>query len=204
LLNSITQIKKMMEDIKVRCAWAGNDPLYIQYHDQEWGVPVYDDDKLFEFLILETFQAGLSWITILRKRENFRKAFDEFDYHKIAFYSEKKYEELLLNEGIIRNKLKIRASISNAKAFIEVQKEFGSFQKYLWAFVDYKQIQNAFAEMKDLPPKTELSDKVSKDMKKRGFKFVGSTVIYAHLQATGLVNDHLTSCFRHKELRIKN
>lgn len=193
-----------MEDKKNRCAWAGNDPLYMKYHDEEWGVPVYDDNKLFEFLILETFQAGLSWITILRKRENFRKAFDEFDYHKIALYSEKKYEELLQNEGIIRNKLKITAAISNAKAFIEVQKEFGSFQKYIWGFVNHHQIQNAFAEMKDLPAKTELSDKVSKDMKKRGFKFVGSTVIYAHLQATGLVNDHLTSCFRHNELRIEN
>jgi DNA-3-methyladenine glycosylase I len=158
---------------------------------------LYDDDKLFEFLILETFQAGLSWITILRKRENFRKAFDQFDYKKIAGYDEKKVEELLQNSGIIRNQAKISATIANAIAFIDVQKEFGSFSKYIWGFVDGKPIVNSFTELKNVPAKTALSDKVSADMKKRGFKFVGSTVIYAHMQATGMVNDHLADCFCH-------
>lgn len=185
---------------KHRCEWAGNNPLYIKYHDEEWGVPVRDDDKLFEFLILETFQAGLSWITILRKRENFRKAFDNFDYKKIAQYDSLKIDELLNNAGIIRNRLKILATISNSKAFIEIQKEFGSFSKYIWAFVDNKPIQNKFKSIKELPAKTELSDKISKDLKKRGFKFVGSTVVYAHMQATGMVNDHVLSCYRYKEI----
>jgi len=185
---------------KQRCAWCGNDPLYVNYHDTEWGVPVYDDDKLFEFLILETFQAGLSWITILRKRENFRKAFDNFDYKKIANYSEKKYESLLQDAGIIRNKLKIKATISNAIAFMEVQKEFGSFSKYIWGFTNGKPIKNKFKNLSEIPATTELSDILSKDLKKRGFKFVGSTVIYAHIQATGMVNDHVTSCFRYKEV----
>lgn len=185
-----------------RCAWAGNDPLYQKYHDEEWGVPVYDDKKLFEFLLLETFQAGLSWITILRKRENFRLAFDQFDYHKIALYDEKKESELMENAGIIRNKLKIKSAISNAQAFIQIQKELGSFSKYIWAFVNNQTIQNKFQELKELPAKTPLSDKISKDLKKRGFKFVGSTVIYAHMQACGMVNDHLTSCFRHSEIKL--
>ena len=183
-----------------RCSWAGENPLYVKYHDEEWGKPVYDDETLFEFLILETFQAGLSWITILKKRENFRKAFDNFDYKKIANYSEEKYEELLLDKGIIRNKLKIKSAISNAKAFMEIQKEFGSFSKYIWAFVGEKPIVNSFKEMKDIPANTEISDKISKDLKKRAFKFVGSTVIYAHMQATGMVNDHLVSCFRYNEV----
>ncbi len=183
-----------------RCSWCGTDPLYIAYHDTEWGVPVYDDDKLFEFLTLETFQAGLSWITVLRKRENFRKAFDNFDYKKIALYDDKKYQSLLLNAGIIRNKLKIKATIGNAKAFMTVQKEFGSFSQYIWQFTDGKPIVNAFKSLSELPAKTALSDVLSKDLKKRGFKFVGSTVIYAHMQATGMVNDHVTSCFRYKEL----
>jgi DNA-3-methyladenine glycosylase I len=183
-----------------RCEWAGNDPLYNDYHDKEWGVPVYDDEKLFEFLILETFQAGLSWITILRKRENFRAAFDNFDYNKIATYTEDKESELLQNAGIIRNKLKIKATISNAKAFIKVQEEFGSFSKYIWGFVNGKPVQNNFHVISDLPAKTALSDIISKDLKKRGFKFVGSTVVYAHMQATGMVNDHVVSCFRNKEL----
>lgn len=184
----------------VRCGWCGTDPLYMAYHDTEWGVPVYNDDTLFEFLILETFQAGLSWITILRKRENFRKAFDNFDYQKIANYNDQKLESLLLDAGIIRNKLKIKATISNAAAFMAVQKEFGSFSKYIWQFTNGKPIINAHKELKDVPATTSLSDKVSKDLKKRGFKFVGSTVIYAHLQATGVVNDHIKTCFRYQDL----
>ncbi|MEN8188049.1 MAG: DNA-3-methyladenine glycosylase I, partial [Bacteroidota bacterium] len=158
-------------------------------------------DKLFEFLILETFQAGLSWITVLRKRENFRKAFDNFDYRRIAKYDDNKFNELIQNAGIIRNKLKIKATISNAVAFMEVQKEFGSFSKYIWAFVNHKPIVNSWKTLNEIPAKTELSDKISKDLKKRGFKFVGSTVIYAHMQATGMVNDHVTDCFRHKEVK---
>ena len=185
---------------KTRCTWCGTDPLYIDYHDKEWGKPVYDDATIFEFLILETFQAGLSWITILRKRENFRKAFDDFDYIKIANYSENKYEKLLQDAGIIRNKLKIKATITNAQLFIDVQKEFGSFSKYIWSFTNGKPIKNNFKNMSEIPATTELSDQLSKDLKKRGFKFVGSTVIYAHMQATGMVNDHTTECFRYNEV----
>ncbi|MBV1887846.1 MAG: DNA-3-methyladenine glycosylase I [Urechidicola sp.] len=185
---------------KRRCDWAGNDPLYIEYHDTEWGVPLYDDDQLFEFLILETFQAGLSWITVLRKRENFRKAFDNFDYQKIATYDAKKFEELLHDAGIIRNKLKIKATISNAVAFMEIQKEFGTFSKYIWGFTGGKPIKNKRKEMSDIPANTALSDALSKDLKKRGFKFVGTTVIYAHMQATGMINDHATYCFRYNEV----
>ncbi|WP_224488724.1 DNA-3-methyladenine glycosylase I [Robertkochia flava] len=184
-----------------RCSWCKGDPLYETYHDTEWGVPVKHDDKLFEFLILETFQAGLSWITILRKRENFRKAFDGFNYRKIAAYSETKLLELMEDPGIIRNKLKIRATVSNAKAFMEVQKEFGSFSEYIWGFVDHQPIQNHFASHSDIPANTPLSDQISKDLKKRGFKFVGSTVVYAHMQATGMVNDHVTDCFRYEEVQ---
>ncbi|MCG7501961.1 MULTISPECIES: DNA-3-methyladenine glycosylase I [Tenacibaculum] len=186
--------------MKKRCFWVSNDPLYIEYHDNEWGVPVYDDDKLFEFLILETFQAGLSWITVLKKRENFRKAFDNFDYKKIAKYSEDKYEELLQDAGIIRNKLKIKATITNAQAFMKVQEEFGTFSKYIWAFTNGQPIVNKFEKREEVPATTELSDAISKDLKKRGFKFVGSTVIYAHMQATGMVNDHTTDCFRYHEV----
>ena len=186
--------------MKKRCFWVSDDPLYIAYHDKEWGVPVYDDKALFEFLILETFQAGLSWITILKKREHFREAFDDFDYKKIAAYNEDKYNELLLNSGIIRNKLKIKSAISNAQLFIEVQEEFGSFSKYIWAFVDGKPIKNTFDKREDVPATTVLSDKISKDLKKRGFKFVGSTVMYAYMQATGMVNDHTTDCFRYNEI----
>ena len=185
---------------KKRCAWCGSDTLYVEYHDTEWGVPVYDDDTLFEFLILETFQAGLSWITILRKRENFRKAFDGFDYKKIANYNEKKYESLLQDAGIIRNRLKIKATITNAQAFIKIQQEFGSFSAYIWEFTNGKPIKNAYKSLNEVPATTELSDKLSKDLKKRGFKFVGSTVIYAHMQATGMVNDHTTECFRYNEV----
>ncbi|MCF6214307.1 MAG: DNA-3-methyladenine glycosylase I [Flavobacteriaceae bacterium] len=183
-----------------RCSWCEKDPLYMSYHDNEWGTPVYDDAKLFEFLILETFQAGLSWITVLRKRENFRKAFDNFDCQKIANYNEQKFESLMQNAGIIRNKLKIKATISNAKAFIEIQDKFGSFAKYIWQFTNGKPIVNKRKSLSEIPATTVLSDKLSKDLKKRSFKFVGSTVIYAHMQATGMVNDHVTNCFRYKEL----
>jgi DNA-3-methyladenine glycosylase I len=186
---------------KTRCDWSTKDPLYIVYHDNEWGVPLHDEQQLFEFLILETFQAGLSWITVLRKRENFREAFDNFEYKKVALYDEAKIQELLQNKGIIRNKLKVRSAISNALAFMEIQKEFGSFDKYIWGFVGAKPIQNNRKTMSELPATTEISDKLSKDLKKRGFKFVGSTVIYAHMQATGMVNDHVVDCFRHKEVK---
>ena len=185
---------------KHRCGWCVGNDLYESYHDKEWGVPVKDDDTLFEFLTLETFQAGLSWITVLKKRDNFRKAFDDFDYKKIAEYGEVKVASLLQDEGIIRNKLKVRATISNAVAFMEVQKEFGSFSKYIWGFVDGKPIKNKIRNYKDGPANTELSDALSKDLKKRGFKFVGSTVVYAHMQATGMVNDHEVGCFRYNEV----
>ena len=181
---------------KIRCAWCGNDELYQKYHDEEWGKPVYDDDTIFEFLILESFQAGLSWITILRKRENFKKAFDNFNYKKIAQYSDVKIEELMQNSGIVRNKLKILATITNAQKFMEVQKEFGSFSNYIWAFVDGKPIINQPNTLKEVPATTEISDKLAKDLKKRGFKFMGSTVVYAHMQATGMVNDHVNDCFK--------
>ncbi|WP_452229224.1 MULTISPECIES: DNA-3-methyladenine glycosylase I [unclassified Lacinutrix] len=185
---------------KHRCGWCVGDDLYEAYHDHEWGVPVYDDETIFEFLILETFQAGLSWITILRKRENFHDAFDQFDYKKIAKYNEDKVQELLLNKGIIRNKLKVRSTISNAKLFMEIQKEFGSFSKYIWAFVDGKPIKNKHKNYKDAPANTAISDAISKDLKKRGFKFVGSTVMYAYMQATGMINDHEIGCFRYEEV----
>ena len=180
---------------KIRCAWCGNDELYQKYHDEEWGKPVYDDDTIFEFLILESFQAGLSWITILRKRENFKKAFDNFNYKKIAKYSEDKIEELIQNSGIVRNKLKILATITNAQKFMEIQKEFGSFSKYIWDFIGGKPIINLPKTLKDVPATTQISDKLAKDLKKRGFKFLGSTVVYAHMQATGLVDDHVTECW---------
>lgn len=184
---------------KNRCAWCEKDDLYRKYHDEEWGIPVYDDATLFEFLILETFQAGLSWYTVLAKREHFRLAFDNFDYKKIVKYSEEKIEELLLNPGIIRNKLKVRATISNAVAFMKVQEEFGSFSKYIWNFTDGKPIDNKPKTLKDVPGTTPLSDAISKDLKKRGFKFVGSTVVYAHIQATGMVNDHVADCWTRKQ-----
>ncbi|WP_339751555.1 DNA-3-methyladenine glycosylase I [uncultured Winogradskyella sp.] len=185
---------------KHRCGWCVGDPLYEAYHDNEWGVPVFDDDTLFEFLILETFQAGLSWITVLKKRENFRKALDNFDYKKIAKYQQPKIEYLLQDTGIIRNRLKVKATITNAEAFMKIQEKFGSFSKYIWNFVDEKPIKNSFINYKNAPANTPLSDIVSKDLKKRGFKFVGSTVIYAHMQATGMVNDHEISCFRYNEV----
>lgn len=184
--------------MKHRCFWVTESKLYQDYHDNEWGQPVFDDATLFEFLILETFQAGLSWITILNKRENFRKAFDNFDYKKIAKYKESKYESLLQDAGIIRNKLKIKSAITNAQLFIEIQQEFGSFSKFIWSYVDDKPIINNFKERKEVPATTSLSDKISKDLKKRGFKFVGSTVIYAYMQAVGMVNDHTTNCFKYQ------
>ena len=188
----------------VRCKWCENDPLYIEYHDTEWGVPIYNDQKIFEFLLLETFQAGLSWITILKRRESFRRAFDNFDYKIIANYSNEKLEVLRNDAGIIRNKLKIKAAKTNAIAFIEVQKEFESFSKYIWGFLDGKTIQNNFKRMSEMPANTPLSDKISKDLKSRGFKFVGSTIVYAHMQAMGMVNDHTTDCFRHKEVKTSS
>ena len=178
-----------------RCQWSEKDDLYRAYHDNEWGKPVFDDAVFFEFIILETFQAGLSWHTILRKRENFRKAFDNFDYKKIAKYDLDKIAELLEDSGIIRNKLKVNSAVSNAIAFMEIQEEFGSFSDYFWAFTDGKQIRNNIESYSDVPATTDLSDKISKDLKKRGFKFVGSTVVYAHMQATGMVDDHINSCF---------
>jgi len=177
-----------------RCEWAGHDPLYIQYHDEEWGKPVHDDRKLFEFLVLESAQAGLSWITILRKRENYRKAFAEFDPVKVAKFTERDVRKLMANAGIIRNELKIRAAINNAHRFLEVQKEFGSFAKYMWSFVDHKPVVNRWRKQGDVPATTAISDAFAKDLKKRGFKFLGSTTIYAHMQAVGMVNDHLVNC----------
>ncbi|WP_027127401.1 DNA-3-methyladenine glycosylase I [Gelidibacter mesophilus] len=185
---------------KQRCGWCAGDQLYITYHDKEWGVPVKDDATLFEFLVLETFQAGLSWITILRKRENFRSAFDQFDYKKIALYDQDKTDHLLQDAGIVRNKLKVYATVCNAQAFIKVQKEFGSFSKYIWGFVDDKPITNKVENYKEAPPTTVESDAISKDLKKRGFKFVGSTVMYAYMQAVGMVNDHEVNCFRYGEI----
>ncbi|MBK8599181.1 MAG: DNA-3-methyladenine glycosylase I [Flavobacterium sp.] len=186
-------------DTKIRCAWCEKDDLYRDYHDNEWGNPVYDDATLFEFLVLETFQAGLSWYTILRKRENFRSAFDQFDYQKVAQYDEDKVQQLLLDAGIIRNQLKIRGTISNAIAFMKVQEEFGSFSKYIWAFVDHKPIVNQLKSLRDIQATTSISDSISKDLKKRGFKFVGSTVVYAHMQATGMVNDHVADCWKRNQ-----
>jgi len=186
--------------LKTRCGWSGSDTLYIDYHDNEWGSPVHDDRLLFEFLILEGAQAGLSWITILRKRDNYRKAFDNFNAEKIVKYDSRKVEELLLNEGIIRNRLKIASAITNAKSFLDVQKEFGSFDTYIWQFVNYKPIINSWNSLKEIPAKTKESDLMSKNLKKRGFKFIGSTICYAFMQAVGMVNDHTTECFRYKEL----
>ena len=180
-----------------RCSWVTDSKLYEDYHDNEWGEPVYDDETLFEFLILETFQAGLSWITILNKRENFRKAFNNFDYQKIATYPESKFQSLLIDTGIIRNKLKIRSAIHNAQVFMEVQQEFGSFSKFIWSFVNETPIHNKFEKCLEVPATTVLSDTISKDLKKRGFKFVGSKVIYAYLQAVGMVNDHKIDCFKY-------
>jgi DNA-3-methyladenine glycosylase I len=184
-----------------RCIWAGTDPVYVRYHDNEWGVPVRSDRKLFEFLILEGVQAGLSWITVLRKRPAYRKAFDNFDFNKVSRYREGKIKQLLNNPGIIRNELKVRSAVRNARAFLEVRREFGTFSRYIWGFVDNTPIQNKWRHMKDIPASTALSDLISKDLKGRGFSFVGPTIVYAHMQATGMVNDHAVGCFRHTEIQ---
>jgi len=184
-----------------RCAWCGDDPLYVKYHDEEWGVPVKDDKTLFEFIILEGAQAGLAWITVLRKREGYRALFDDFDANKIARYTDKKLDKLLLDPRIIRNRLKVYGARKNARAFLQIQEEKGSFSNYIWDFVDGTPIQNSWKSQSQLPATTSLSDTISKDMKKRGFTFVGSTIIYAHMQASGMVNDHTRDCFRQKECR---
>jgi len=184
-----------------RCEWCESSELYMKYHDEEWGAPVFDDQKHFEFLVLESAQAGLSWITILKKRENYRKAYDNFNPQKVARYTETKKAKLLANEGIIRNKLKIEASINNAKRFLEIQKEYGSFSDYIWSFTKGKPVVGKWEALKEIPARTELSDTISADLKKRGFKFLGSIIIYSHLQATGIINDHIKSCFRYKEIK---
>lgn len=184
----------------IRCEWSGTDPLYIEYHNKEWGVPLHDDRALFEFLSLEGAQAGLSWITILRKRENYRKAFDNFEPEKVARYGDQKFAALMNDAGIVRNRQKIQATIDNARAFLEVQKEFGSFDKYIWGFVNRKPIVNEWQSLREIPAKTPLSETISKDLIRRGFRFVGPTIVYAHMQATGMVNDHIVSCHRYKRL----
>jgi DNA-3-methyladenine glycosylase I len=181
-----------------RCDWAGEEPIYVRYHDEEWGVPVLDDRTLFEFLVLEGAQAGLSWLTILRKRDGYRRAFAEFDARKVARFGAKEVTRLLQNEGIVRNRAKIASAINNARAFLEVQAEFGSFADYQWQFVGNQPIQNGFRSMKDIPARSELSDTFSKDLKRRGFNFVGSTIVYAHMQAVGMLNDHLVNCPRYR------
>jgi DNA-3-methyladenine glycosylase I len=186
--------------MKKRCAWAGTDPLMVAYHDGEWGVPVHDDRLLFEFLMLEGAQAGLSWSTILRKRDAYRRAFDRFDPQKVARYDKRKISALLADAGIVRNRLKIESAIKNAKAFLQVQAELGSFDAYQWRFVDGRPIRNRWRAIREVPASTALSDAMSKDLKSRGFTFVGSTIIYAHMQAVGMVNDHLVDCFRHREV----
>lgn len=190
----------MKKNIKTRCAWPADNTLMKKYHDQEWGVPVHNDKKLFEFLLLEGFQAGLSWITILNKRENFRNAFDNFDFNKVVCYNKRKINSLMKDAGIIRNKLKIESAVTNAKAFIEVRKQFGTFNNYIWGFISNKPLINRHKKLSDIPASTKLSDLISNDLKKRGFKFVGTTIIYAHMQATGMVNDHTTDCFRYKQI----
>ena len=188
---------------QVRCAWVGTDPLSIEYHDREWGVPVHDDRKLFEFLILEGMQAGLSWMTILRKRDNFREVYDDFDPVKIAVYDQAKFEELMKNPGIIRNRRKIEAAAQNARTFLAVQAEFGSFDAYIWQFVGGKPKVNSWKTMAEIPAQTEESVILSKDLKKRGLNFVGPTIVYAHMQATGMVNDHTTDCYRYLECQVE-
>jgi DNA-3-methyladenine glycosylase I len=186
--------------MKIRCAWAGSDPIYVKYHDTEWGIPLHDDRKLFEFLLLDGFQAGLSWITILKKRSNYRKAFDRFEPRKIAAYDSNKVKQLLSNAGIIRNRLKIQAAIQNAKSFLEVKKEFGSFDNYIWRFTGSHTIKNAWKTLAEIPAQTKESVAMSNDLKKRGFKFVGPTICYAFMQAAGMVNDHIVDCFRYSQV----
>jgi DNA-3-methyladenine glycosylase I len=184
-----------------RCEWPGEDRLYQRYHDREWGVPLHNDRKLYEFLVLEGAQAGLSWITILRKRDNYRRAFDRFDFNKVAEYGEREVKRLLKDSGIVRNERKIRSAINNARAFLEVRREFGTFNNYIWDFVGGEPIQNARRGMRDIPARTPLSDEISRELKRRGFSFVGSTIVYSHMQATGMVNDHAVYCFRHAEIK---
>ncbi|MEJ2141024.1 MAG: DNA-3-methyladenine glycosylase I [Gammaproteobacteria bacterium] len=183
-----------------RCSWPGTDPLYIKYHDEEWGVPLHDENRLFEFLILEGAQAGLSWITILKKREAYRKAYYDFNVKKVARFNIRSVERLLNNPGIVRNRLKIEASITNAQAYLAIQDKYGSFNDFIWNYVDGKAVQNNYKTLKQIPASTPISDKISKDLKKQGFKFVGSTICYAFMQATGMVNDHITGCYRYKEV----
>jgi len=187
-------------DDRIRCGWASSDPIYVGYHDREWGVPVRDDQRLFEFLVLEGAQAGLSWITILRKRDAYRAAFDDFDPEKVARYDARRIAKLLKNEGIVRNRAKLESAVKNARAFLAVQDEFGSFSKYQWGFVENEPVVNRWPTLKQIPPRTPLSDALSKDLKQRGFSFVGSTIVYAHMQAVGMVNDHLVSCFRYDQV----
>jgi len=196
--------KQTVKKTVKRCDWCTGSELYMKYHDKEWGTPVFNDRKHFEFLVLESAQAGLSWITILKKRENYRKAYDGFDFKKVARYGDKKKKELLNDSGIIRNRLKIEASINNAARFLEIRKEFGSFSDYIWSFTKGKQIKGKWKTLSDIPARTELSDRISADLKKRGFKFLGSIIIYSHLQATGIVNDHITGCFRYKETGLSS
>ena len=189
-----------MKNDRRTCSWPTRDPLLTAYHDREWGVPLHNDRKLFEFLVLEGFQAGLSWLTVLRKRANFRKAFDGFDFNKVARYDRRKIDSLVKDSGIIRNRLKIEGAVANARAFIKVRKEFGTFDKYIWRFTGGNPVNNGFRSLNELPARTGLSDLISRDLKKRGFKFVGSTIVYAHMQATGMVNDHIRDCYRYKEI----
>lgn len=191
----------MIDKMKKRCPWCLKDPIYIKYHDEEWGVPVHDDKKHFEFLVLESAQAGLSWLTILKRREGYRIAYDGFDPAKVAKYDEKNIEEMMNYKGIIRNRRKIVASIKNAKVFLQIQNEFGSFDKYIWSFTDEKPIINSYKKLEDIPAKTELSQNISKDLKKRGCSFLGATIIYSYIQAVGIVNDHIINCFRYKEIK---
>lgn len=184
-----------------RCDWCGTEPIYVDYHDKEWGVPVHDDRMHFEMIILDGAQAGLSWITILKRRDSYREAFDNFDAVKVSRYNDKKVEKLLTNPGIIRNRLKVNSAVKNAQAFLKIQEEFGSFDDYIWQFVNHKTIQNKWKKMSELPAKTAESDAMSKDLKKRGFSFVGSTICYAYMQAAGMINDHITNCFRYKEVK---
>ena len=195
------QVKKEKNNL-IRCEWCGKDPLYIRYHDKVWGVPVHSDKKLFEFLVLEGAQAGLSWITVLKKQTGYKKAFNNFDFNSVAKYNENKILELINNKDIIRNELKIRSAVKNAQAFIELRKEFGTFNKYIWSFVDYKPVENGWVTLDSIPSKTPLSDEISKELKNRGFNFVGSTICYAFMQAVGMVNDHVVDCFRYKELKM--
>ena len=192
----------MTQTSSTRCAWGASDPLYVPYHDDEWGVPLHDDGRLFEMLVLEGAQAGLSWLTILRRREAYRRAFDRFDPQAVARYGPHEVERLLADAGIIRNRLKIDSAINNARAFLEVQEKFGSFDRYVWRFVDGAPTQNAWTKHEEVPAQTPVSNALSKDLRKRGFTFVGPTICYAHMQATGMVNDHLVGCFRHREVRL--